>query len=258
MRKTLRWCRNIVTIAAHSVHRISHGFTLTELIVVVAIIALLAGLMVRTSLKARKTAQRAQCINHCRQIALGIQLYCNDNADSAPLVGQALIGAQGDGVWRTYRHLVNAYVGVKQPASVKDEIFPCPADAFSVGFNSTGPELGGPAFTVGTAPDFTSYLFNGFNTKTNGNVPGIAGVKLSQIQLPAKTVLCGEAPAFVGFSWHFRKPQLLFNRAQNELAFVDGHVSLMEIYWNGSMQETGSTYYYDPPSGFAYQWSNRK
>ena len=69
--------------------------------------------------------------------------------------------------------------------------------------------------------------------------------------------ISGEAAAFVGFSWHFPKREPLFDRSRNNLAFVDGHVSLPEIYWNGIARETGSTYYYDPPEGFGYQWSNR-
>ena len=227
------------------------GFSLLELVLVLAIMMTLAALLVLVLGKAKASARRTVCVNNLRQINQAVRMYADDQADRLP----ELPVADGDGVWRTYRHLVQGYVGVKPPASSVDKIFACPADTFSVGFDDQGPILGEPAHEFGTAPDFTSYLFNGFNKKANRSAPGIAGEHLVAMRRSAKIVLVGEAPAFVGFSWHRPSKALLFADALNELSYVDGHVDLARIYWNGSRLESGSACYYDPPEPYHYTWS---
>jgi prepilin-type N-terminal cleavage/methylation domain-containing protein len=49
------------------------GFTLVEIMIVIAIIGLLAGIAVPNFIKARTVAQANTCINHLRQIDAAIQ-----------------------------------------------------------------------------------------------------------------------------------------------------------------------------------------
>jgi prepilin-type N-terminal cleavage/methylation domain-containing protein len=69
------------------------AFTLIELLVVIAIIAILAGLLMSVIGQAKDKAYSAQCINHLRQIGLGIMSYADDNQGAIP--SNVTVGSPG-------------------------------------------------------------------------------------------------------------------------------------------------------------------
>jgi prepilin-type N-terminal cleavage/methylation domain-containing protein len=60
-------------------HQCRGGFTLVEIMIVVAIIGLLAAIAVPNFIKARNTAQSNACINNMRQIDSAIQQWALEN-----------------------------------------------------------------------------------------------------------------------------------------------------------------------------------
>ena len=60
------------------------GFTLTELLIVVVVIGILAALLLSVMGRANGEARRTTCLNNLKQINLGVRMYSDDSNDKAP------------------------------------------------------------------------------------------------------------------------------------------------------------------------------
>ncbi|HJO10310.1 MAG TPA: prepilin-type N-terminal cleavage/methylation domain-containing protein [Verrucomicrobiota bacterium] len=63
----------------------SNGFTLIDLLVVIAIIAILAGLLLPALARAKGKALGANCLNNQKQLGLGFVMFADDNKESSPV-----------------------------------------------------------------------------------------------------------------------------------------------------------------------------
>lgn len=60
------------------------GFTLMEILAVMAVIIVLAGLLMPAISKVRQLSSRAQCANNLKQIGVALHAYANDNSGNFP------------------------------------------------------------------------------------------------------------------------------------------------------------------------------
>jgi len=67
-------------------HGPNPGFTLIELLVVIAIIAILAAILFPVFARARAKARQTACLSNVKQISLALEMYCQDNDESYPVV----------------------------------------------------------------------------------------------------------------------------------------------------------------------------
>lgn len=80
--------------------RLGGGFTLVELLAVIAIVALLVALLLPAVQGARESARRTQCGNNAKQIGVAVSSFIHQNDDRLPIGAAFLDNRKGSGVAR--------------------------------------------------------------------------------------------------------------------------------------------------------------
>jgi prepilin-type N-terminal cleavage/methylation domain-containing protein len=98
------------------------GFTLVEILVVVAILGVLVALLLPAIQKARESARKSQCANHLKQIGLGMQAYLLDYRAFPPGYISTVLPDHDDGGpgWG-WAALIMSYI---EQAALRDKIDP--------------------------------------------------------------------------------------------------------------------------------------
>jgi len=110
------------------------GFTLIELMIVIAIIAILAAILVPNFLKARAQGQLTACKSNCKNIATALEMYSSDNGGRYPVTANFTSLLTGG----NYLKLIPT----------------CPA---------AGSNTYGPVYSAQTTPDTFSFFCSGNN-----------------------------------------------------------------------------------------------
>jgi prepilin-type processing-associated H-X9-DG protein/prepilin-type N-terminal cleavage/methylation domain-containing protein len=218
------------------------AFTLIELLIVVAIIAILAGLLLPALNVARGKAKSISCAGKLKQISLAEANYVNDNAETfhpaeLPTPDCAVSGLSGRWI-----AALNVYVGAAETSDLyagRGSVFNCPntvSVAASGSQISYGLNAGYMWRGINSAGEWTKVTPFGGDTWVTTPPRKLAGVHYpSKLFLFADTWACdinaSLAEDYQNLGWHFfRYPNgiaIRHSRGSN-IAFADGHVQFLD------------------------------
>ncbi len=206
--------------ASERERRRTGGFTLVELLVVIAVIALLAAILFPVFASAREKARQASCASNMKQMGLAVTMYLQDFDECIPLAATATASS-----FLNWHHLVDPYVRNKQ-------VWVCPSSSLPVqniygdldcqyGFN-------------------TLYLNRGIDLNDVYSLNNAPGVSIAAVAEPTRTVMMADTRGIDGklpdnhLSTYILPPSQpdadYWGRPDNrhmegaELEFLDGHI----------------------------------
>ena len=191
------------------------AFTLVELLVVIAVIGVLAGLLLPALKGALNSARRTSCMGNIAQVGMGFQSYLQDYAETFPAADDPV----STGVWlwmgRGWRPALTPYLA-------EPKVFWCPVDTAGVAkFETT-------SFAYSMAFYHSPAQINAMTTSaaTYSNPQPPMPQQLARVRTPSQKIMVGEwtsnhrlVEGDNGW-WNW-------NGARNML-FVDGHVEFCD------------------------------
>ncbi len=211
------------------------ALTLTELLVVMAIIGLLAALLLPTLSRGKSKAQQIRCVSNLHQVGLALQAFLADN-HAYPL----------GPLWAP--RLERQGFGISLPATnfLKKGVWLCPAAHVSNGS--------------------MSYGYNQFGVLRTGNLtnsPGLHGhwepgsptmpIRESEVVAPTDMMAIGES--FSGSADFMRAPSQELARLGNTFARHSGRANV--LFCDGHVESPTLTFLFDDASDPALARWNR-
>jgi len=223
------------------------GFTITELLVVMAIIGVLAAIVFPVVIKTKESARTTECLSNMRQLGLGLTIYLDENSDRFPSAvpwGSPSYWAQSEqGSQKTIQELLVPYVhnGMhpeKDGLYTKPGVFGCPSD---VGVPTDKPVNGVPPnepIWKHTGCSYEYYAANQVdwqvvNTEQSVSWTGLSPEVMSsphrakRIGAPLNSIRIQTRKAVLGDMWYWHMgDQVPDGRlAYRNTLFADGHAA---------------------------------
>ena len=219
------------------------GFTLLELLVVVAIIGLLAAILFPAFERAREMARRAACESNLKQIGLGIAQYVADNDEIMVGVGSA---GTANGSWKCW---ISPYINNLDVFYCPDGGYKSPYSAGSLRENANQNADGFPSCYTGNGGVDSSYgVYN--SACDNSAMPWgctpmslwqyniYVGKNISQFVNPSQLLLVTEGGVRGGASpgWGSGPDFAIWagHDGMMNVLFADGHVKAMKPTWTAT------------------------
>jgi prepilin-type processing-associated H-X9-DG protein len=221
------------------------GFTLVELLALVAMLGLLASMLVPAMARTRPNSTAFQCLNNLRQLAFAWKMYADDNNGSLVYNRDGgNVGKQGGseawvGGWMDYssstdntnigllidqnKYAYGAYLG---PYVNSAAPFKCPGD------KSTAPMAGGPKPRVRSV-SMNNHVGSGSHTWTMSSVRYPVCTNATQIKSPAYLfVFLDEREESINDGMFITDPDTMYqlidypasyHNSAGSFSFADGH-----------------------------------
>ena len=204
-------------------------FTLIELLIVIAIIAILASMLLPTLNSALEKARATSCISNIKQIGYQFGIYTNDFSDRLPALNDnwSYMGFETNKreLWMSIPSITDRPLY----SYISDKTLVCPSDSRDgamgitdgkTSWEATGSSYGG------------NYFLNCPNSAFSMHAVG----RVSRVKGPSRTIYGGEHTMWVFrtenrmhdgfFTWHWRTPGCW----RNNVFFVDLHATSLNVY----------------------------
>lgn len=211
------------------------AFTLVELLVVIAVIAILMTIIAPVLRVVRRQAKTSTCLGNVQQCGVAVQLYLQDSRDMCPpwISFDACVPRHGNAWWTTVHYILQEYAG--DPSN----IWTCPADDTGDCTPWNGSQNGGDRLR-GYRNGCSYFYNNGGGSSAHASFEGLSisywyGKMVDDIPNPSKKIVmcCWSAHNFwsgVGPGverlqwWHSDRPEL-----RAPVAFLDLHAAAVTM-----------------------------
>ncbi len=187
------------------------GFTLVEVLVVIAIISILASMLFPVFAKARGKGRHATCITHLKQVGIALHSYCNDYDERFPLDAYRGPGA----FW--YERL-DPYTHSRQLGICLEE-----------GARSRTPPTGDHPYEWSYAMNSALCRLDMWGGQTLFDLARIhSDYDVARLFMAGEGLADGMPPDwFAPAWWQYEQYHRFLHNEQSDVLFVDGHVKAL-------------------------------
>jgi prepilin-type N-terminal cleavage/methylation domain-containing protein/prepilin-type processing-associated H-X9-DG protein len=235
-----------------------NGFTLVELLIVIAIIAILASLLLPSISRSKAKAQQIRCVSNLRQLGVGLQNFVGDNHAYPSIIGPT--NSENPGLWIS--QLANGGFGDSKPVTnlIESGVWHCPSAPRFMGMPNEDTEFssyGYNTYGVASVGYHTNALglHGGFvtgQTVIPGH-PGFAPVNEAEVAAPSDMIAIGDS--IVGGVILMRNDMAYLDKGGRATARHQGKINV--LFCDGHVESPTLKYVFEDTSDAALVRWNR-